>query len=125
MRTNRWTAGLAAGAAMVGVLLAGSGTALADDGTPPPAPTADAVCEKRIPTVLARIEKLTTRINGDAEIRGSTAWLQTKAEQARAAGRTARADLLEARAAARPQRLEHLATLKANVEDVQAENCAA
>ena len=44
--------------------------------------------------MLARIDKLTARINGDASVKGSTAWLRAKADKARAAGYTALADLL-------------------------------
>lgn len=74
--------------------------------------------------MLARIDKVTTRINGDASVRGSTAWLQAKADKARGAGYTALADLLTQRASDRPARLAELAKLKTEVEHVRATDCA-
>ncbi len=128
MHTKRWVAGLAVTAVTAGGLALGAGSALAD--TPPsPAPAPDhassAVCTQHIPAVLARIDKVTARINGDASTRGSTAWLQAKADKARAAGYTALADLLTARVANRPARLDELAKLKSEVQHVQATDCAA
>ncbi len=139
MGRNRWIGGLVASAATVGVLLAGGGTALADASDPPAPPSTSssapvpqegppkgqAVCTKRIPALLSRIDRLTTRINGDANTRGSTAWLTAKATKARAAGNTARADLLDARAATRPARLERLSQLKTLVQGVQSKDCPA
>ena len=83
------------------------------------------VCTQRIPAALDRIDRLTDRINGDADTRGSTAWLKAKSEQARAAGFVALADLLDTRAGLRPQRLDALSDLEHDVQDVQAEDCAA
>ncbi len=135
MRGNRWIGGLVATTATVGALLAGSGIAVADASDPPAAPSTSssapappkgqAVCTKRIPALLSRIDRLTTRINGDANTHGSTAWLTAKATKARAAGNTARADLLDARAATRPARLERLAQLKTLVQGVQSKDCPA
>ena len=69
--------------AAAGAMALGGGTALAD--TPPTNPAPDhansAICTQRIPAVLARIDKLTARINGDASVKGSTAWLRAKAER--------------------------------------------
>jgi hypothetical protein len=106
------------------MLLAGGGTALADS-DPSGSPGASAVCTQRIPAVLARIDRVTARINGDADTRGSTAWLEAKAGQARDAGFDALADLLDTRAEARPDRLDELASLRSDVQNVQAEDCAA
>lgn len=138
MRRNRWISGLVATVATVGVLLAGSGAAVADTSSPPvppdppstsssapPSPKGQAVCAKRIPALLSRIDRLTTRINGDANTRGSTAWLTARATKARAAGNTARADLLDARASTRSARLERLAQLKTLVQGVQSKDCPA
>ena len=113
--------------AAVGAMALGGGTALAD--TPPPKPTPDhansAICTQRIPAVLARIDKLTARVNGDASVKGSTAWLRAKANEARAAGYSALADLLTARADSRPGRLDELTKLRSDVQHVQATDCAA
>ena len=120
-RSARWIVGSAAAA---GLLLAGSGTAFADS-DPGDSHSGSAVCTQRIPAVLARIDRVIARINGDAGTRGSTAWLEAKSEQARDAGFAALADLLDTRAKARPERLDELAALRSDVQDVQAKDCAA
>ncbi len=119
---KRWTAGLAVTAGTAGLLLAGAGPALADEDTSAPDVTS-AVCDTRIPAVLARIDRMTARINGAGSTVGSTAWLRARADRARAAGLTATADLLDERAAARPERVEQLAELKSDVQAAQAEDC--
>lgn len=127
-RVLSWGGGVAVLAATAGLLLTGIGVAAADSGTGTgtgtPA-TQSPICTKRIPAALERIDKLSDRINGDADTRGSTAWLKAKSEQARQAGFVALADLLDTRAEARPQRLDELAALKKDVQDVQAKDCAA
>lgn len=129
MQTKRWIAGLAVTAVTAGGLALGTGAAFADTPSPTPAPAADhansAICTKRIPAALARIDKVTARINGDATVAGSTAWLQAKADKARAAGYTALADLLTERVSNRPDRLAELAKLKTEVQHVQSTDCAA
>jgi hypothetical protein len=128
MQTKRWIAGMAVTAVTAGGLALGTGAALADTPSPTPDPTADhansAICTKRIPAALARIDKVTARINGDASVKGSTAWLSAKADKARAAGYTALADLLSERVSNRPDRLSELAKLKTEVEHVQSTDCA-
>lgn len=120
---RRWAAGLTVtAAAAAGALVLGAGPALAD--TPPSDHANSAICAQRIPAVLARIDKLTGRINGDASVKGSTAWLRAKADQARAAGYPALADLLTARAGERPGRLDELAKLRSDVQHVQTTDCA-
>jgi len=109
--------------AAVGAVALGGGTALAD--TPTPDHANSAICTQRIPAVLARIDKLTARVNGDASVKGSTAWLRAKANEARAAGYTALADLLTARADSRPGRLDELTKLRSDVEHVKETDCAA
>ncbi|MBA3905170.1 MAG: hypothetical protein H0X35_00550 [Pseudonocardiales bacterium] len=129
MYPKRWIAGMAVTAVTAGGLALGAGAAFADTPSPTPAPSADhansAICTTRIPAALARIDKVTTRINGDATVKGSTAWLQAKADKARAAGYTALADLLTERASNRPDRLSELAKLKTEVQHVQSTDCAA
>lgn len=110
------------------VLATGTGVALADTPAPTPAPAADKggnaeICGTRIPKILARIDKATARINGDASVKGSTAWLQAKEQKARSSGRTALADLIAARVGDRPHRLTDLADLKTQVTQVQAKDC--
>jgi hypothetical protein len=108
--------------AAVGAMALGGGTALAD--TPTPDHTNSAICTQRIPAALARIDKLTARINADSSVKGSTAWLRAKANEARAAGYGALADLLTARADSRPGRLDELTGLRSDVQHVQATDCA-
>lgn len=122
MRGTRWIGGLTVTAGVAAALLAGGGTALADAGTPP-APVAKDACTVRIPALLARIDKVTTRINADASTKGSTAWLQARAAAARAAGHAAAADLLDLRIANRPHRLEDVARAKASIEAVRTKDC--
>lgn len=125
MRSTRWIAGLAATTATAGLLLAGTafaGTSIAEES---PNPRADSTyCTVRVPAVLDRIDRLVDRIGAGADTRGSTAWLEAKADKARAAGYTSTADLLDARVQARPARLEQLSTFKADVENIQATDCA-
>lgn len=112
--------------AAVGAVALGGGTAWADTAPPTAAPdhANSAICAKRVPAVLARIDKLTARVNGDASVKGSTAWLRAKADEARAAGYTALADLLTARADSRPGRLDELTKLRADVQHVKETDCA-
>src|SRR5689334_1688526 len=98
--------GLAAVAVALTAMALGGGTALADIATPDHANSA--ICTQRIPGVLARIDKLTAGVNGDASVPGSTAWLRAEADEASAAGYTAHADLLTARADSSPGRLDEL-----------------
>lgn len=128
MRLNPWLGGLVATGVASGALVIGGGTAFADsspaDGTAPgPSPTAGAVCTERIPKILARIDRLSTRIGGDAHTRGSTRWLQDRQAQAKAAGNTALADLLQIRLDHRADRTDELAIVRQQVEDVKARDC--
>jgi hypothetical protein len=127
MSRTRWIGGIAASAMAVGALALGGGTAFADTGTPTTAPAAgsnEKICTERIPQLLAKIDKVTARINGDAGTKGSTAWLQAKETAARSSGRTALADLIQARIANRPHRLTDLANVRTEVEAVQEKDCA-
>jgi hypothetical protein len=51
----------------------------------------------RIPNLLTRSAKLATRLAGDADTRGSIAWLQARVDKAEAAGNTDRVAALKAR----------------------------
>lgn len=125
MRVNRWVGGLVATGATAGALVVGGGTAFAD--APPPT-TAGATnaktCTDRIPAILARIDKVTTRINGDPSTKGSTAWLEARETRARAAGDNALADLISARVGNRQARLDELTKAKSTVQGIQQEDCA-
>ena len=121
----------AASAACAGLLLAGAGPASADD------PGASAtqgpitlspeqatwVCTQRIPAILARIDRVTARINADVATRGSTAWLQARQDRAESAGHTDVADRIQKRIDARPAKLDALADAKQRVTDFRDANC--
>ncbi|HLF59929.1 MAG TPA: hypothetical protein VI980_01960 [Acidimicrobiia bacterium] len=62
----------------------------------------------RVPNLTTRVENVLARINGDAETRGSIAWLETKAEQARENGREQLAEFIENRIAVRTERIDVL-----------------
>lgn len=118
----------------VGVLLVlGAGVAAADEGDPPaptPAPItlspeqSAAVCNERIPALLARIDRVETRINADAGTPGSTARLQQRLDQARAAGRTEQVARLEQRLQHRPDLVTRLADARQRIEAFRDEKCA-
>ena len=126
-RTLVLTLGLA-----LGLLFTGAGTALADDpgssATQGPITLdpeqATFVCQQRIPKILARIDRVTTRAGADATTRGSTAWLQARRDLARQAGRTDLADRLQKRIDGRPEKLDRLAELKSKTTSFRDQNCA-
>ncbi len=130
---RRAAASATASALALGLLLAGAGTAWADD----PDTTATqgpitlspeqavAVCTKRIPGILSRIDRVTTRIGADAATRGSTAWLAARRDRARAAGRTEEADRIQRRIDGRPERLDRLAGTRERVTAFRDANCVA
>jgi hypothetical protein len=130
--TARRIGGTAAASAVVlGLLLAGSGTALADgpgtSATQGPITLspeqATYVCTKRIPAILSRIDRVTTRINADANTRGSTAWLQARHDKAQSAGHTDVADRIQKRIDGRPAKLDRLADAKKRATDFRDANC--
>jgi len=119
-------------ATALALLVAGTGTALADD--PGTSTTqgpitlspeqATHVCQQRIPAILSRIDRLTTRINADANTRGSTAWLKARHDKAQAAGHTDVADRIQKRIDGRSDKLTKLADAKKRVTDFRDANCA-
>ena len=139
--TARRIAGTAAASAVtvgltLGLLVAGTGTASADDpGSAIAAPStqgpitlnaeqATYLCGTRIPAILSRVDRLTTRINADANTLGSTAWLEARHDRAQAAGRSDEADLLQKRIDGRDTVLSRLADAKKRITDFRDGNCA-
>ena len=120
----------AASAVTAGLLLATAAPALADEDGPTQGPItlnpeqATFICTKRIPAILARVDRVTARINADASTRGSTAWLHAREDTARAAGRTEVADRLQKRIDRRPERLDRLADAKERATEFRDANCA-
>jgi hypothetical protein len=126
MNGTRWVGGIAASVVAVGALALGGGSALADTGTPAPEPAAgsnEKICNERIPQLLAKIDRVTERINADETTVGSTAWLRAKEGKARSSGRTVLADLIQLRISHRPERLEALTQARDEVENVRTANC--
>lgn len=118
-------------AAVLALVLAGSGTALADgpgtsaaQGPITLSPEqATYVCTQRIPAILSRVDRVTTRINADASTRGSTAWLKARHDKAQTAGRTDVADRIQKRIDGRSDKLTKLADAKKRVTDFRDANC--
>ncbi|MEV8437714.1 hypothetical protein AB0425_10115 [Actinosynnema sp. NPDC051121] len=81
------------------------------------------LCEERAPKVEERIARLTTRINGGPDVAGSTAWLRARAQQARDAGNTARAERLDRRLERRDGQVSRLGDAQRRVDKFQAEHC--
>jgi hypothetical protein len=129
--TARRTCRIAAASTVTAaLLLAGAVPAAADDGTTQGPITlspeqATYVCTQRIPTILGRVDRLTTRIGADASTLGSTAWLAARAERAKEAGRTEVADRLQRRIDGRPEKLDRLADVKRRVSEFRDANCVA
>lgn len=62
----------------------------------------------RIPNIETRLSERKTRLDGDASVRGSLAWLQSKIDAARAANRDQLATVLENRLTVRTKTREIL-----------------
>ncbi len=81
------------------------------------------LCGKRLPKVENRVTKLVERINGGADVKGSTAWLKARAQQERDAGRETSAQLLEERADRRAGKIDELNKIKGWVADFRGKYC--
>jgi hypothetical protein len=124
-----WTRIIAVAGSTAALGLALSGVASADETPTGPAPmtiSADQVkkrCEERVPKIEARIKTMTDRINGDANTRGSTKWLEAQAKAARDAGKEARAKLFDARKDLRGEKLTKLSDTQKRIDAFQSEHC--
>ncbi len=118
---------LIAAAVTAGLVLTGTATAVAQTDEPVTitlsAKQVRFLCEKRLPRIEKRVDRLLTRINGDAEVRGSAAWLRARAATEREAGRETSAQLLEERADRRLDRVDDLTTIKQWAADFRADHC--
>jgi hypothetical protein len=81
------------------------------------------LCTKRLPKVEERTKKLVARINGDANTRGSTKWLQARAQKEKDAGRTTTAQLLTERASRRAGQVDKLNQINQWATDFSAKYC--
>ena len=82
-----------------------------------------AYCD-RIDKVLPKRQAVVTRLEGDANTKGSIAWLNAKAATATAAGNAELAKLFTDRAALRSQVLDPLKTVTADLVAVQQAHCS-
>jgi hypothetical protein len=122
MRNTLITATVAAG-----LLLTGAATATAQTDEPVTitlsAEQVQHLCEKRIPKIEKRADRLLTRINGDESVRGSAAWLRARAAKERDAGRETSAQLLEEKADRRLGRVDDLTKVKQWATDFRTDHC--
>ena len=101
--------------------------------TPSPVPTygpitlspeeSQRLCAEVLPKLVSRTDKLTTRINGGADVKGSVAWLKARAAKQRAKGHEKAADQLEQRAERRSGRTAELAKIKQQLESFKSAHC--
>jgi hypothetical protein len=76
-----------------------------------------------VPKLKAEVTKLVNRIDGGPDVKGSTQWLQAKAKQAQAKGRTGRADILNGRAEKRTGVLTILRKTQARLDKFSSAHC--
>ncbi|MBC6446629.1 hypothetical protein [Actinokineospora xionganensis] len=126
MRVKQWAV---VAAIVSGVSLIGGGVAAAQPSEPVTITLSPEqvqnLCEKRLPKAEKRIAKLLARINGDAQVKGSVAWLKARAEKERAAGRETSAQVLRERAERRAGRVEQLNKANDRVTQFQSKHCGA
>lgn len=82
-----------------------------------------AYCD-RVDKAVHRRQDITSRLEGDANTKGSIAWLTAKAATATAAGNADLAALSTARAALRSQVLDPLKTVTADLVAIQQARCS-
>ena len=73
----------------------------------------------RIPNIEIRTTNLIERLNGDASVRGSLAWLQSKIDKAEAEGREQLVTVLENRLAVRTKTLEIVEQRQARLPELK------
>ncbi|OXM44299.1 hypothetical protein [Amycolatopsis alba] len=83
------------------------------------------LCAEWLPKLTERTTKLTDRINGGPEIRGSVANLKARAEDQRKKNHADTADRLQKRADKRSGRLPELAAAKKKLDDFAGAHCKA
>jgi hypothetical protein len=117
MRTTTRLMSLAAAAAVAVTLAVPAASAHAVETELPP--RAERVCA-RIPNLQLRTDNVVARLQGDASTRGSLAWLSVQLDQARAAGRTQLATVLENRLEVRTATLAVLIQRQAGLVELAA-----
>ncbi|GGU54957.1 hypothetical protein [Lentzea flava] len=111
------------GGLVAGMLLLGAGTASAQEPITSSPEKVQKICSQRVPRVEQRVKALTDRINGSPETLGSKKWIEQKAADARSAGNTARADVLDARLKLRDAQLVKLSKAAERVAKFKSEHC--
>lgn len=81
------------------------------------------LCTKRLPRVEQRTKKLVDRINGDENTRGSTKWLNARAQKEKDAGRTTTANLLTEKAQRRAGQVDKLNQINQWATDFSTKYC--
>jgi hypothetical protein len=132
MRTTTWTrrlvvTGCAAG---IGLGVVGVGSAAAQgDPSPTPAPITISsaqvaqLCEQRVPKLQGEVGKLIDRIDGGADVVGSTRWLTAQEQKADANGRADRVKLLDSRIQRRTGVLSTLQGARTKLADFTSAHC--
>lgn len=119
--------GLAAGLVLTGVSAGNAAPAAAPAGiTLPDGGVLEQRITKfcgRVPDLLERIDKASTRISGDADTKGSLAWLKAQQAKAESNDRKRVAQRIERRIERRTDRLARLPELKVKLTAAQGE-CA-
>ncbi len=73
----------------------------------------------RVPLIRDRIERVLARWDADADTRGSQAWLEARAAELRAQGRTERAEVVEATIRVRTERVDVLAARLDRLDEIE------
>jgi hypothetical protein len=134
-RTSR----IVIGGAVVGSVLFGSAAmAVAqEDPSTEPAPSSEpgsvtitlspeqvqALCDRRLPKIQTRTQRLVERIQGDENTPGSAAWLRARAQKEKDAGREQTAQLLDERADRREGFVDPLNKINKWATDFTAQHC--
>ncbi|TNC24570.1 hypothetical protein [Amycolatopsis alkalitolerans] len=122
-----------AGGGVLAALAAGVSAASAETTTPPPSygqvtlspEESQQLCADLLPRLVDRTTKLTARINGDANTKGSVAWLRAQVGKQRAEGHPRIADRLDQRADRRAGRVGDLKSIQDRLTDFKNTHCVA
>ncbi|HEY8373650.1 MAG TPA: hypothetical protein VIL00_12965 [Pseudonocardiaceae bacterium] len=81
------------------------------------------LCAEVLPRLTERADRLTERIQGGADVKGSAAWLRERARQQREKGHPKVAERLEQRAERRAGRLDDLQRITQRLNDFRTRHC--
>lgn len=136
MRITAWGRRAAVAGCAVAAVLAITPVASADTTDPTPTPSqpgyapitlspqeAQQLCGTFLPKLADRAKKLTDRINGGANVKGSVAWLKARAQYERTVGHTKLADQLDQRAQRRANRVNDLNAIQQRLDAFKTAHC--